>query len=106
NGGGRGGDVGDEEEEERGLLFPRVWILTSDPGVDRAVREDMPHLSSFFVPDAFGGEDGEDDGGGRSMPSKVELAGGAGGSSCNGCVSDAGPSAAVGAAANSGAAVE
>lgn len=39
------------------LHFPPVWILTSDPAVDRAIRESMPHLQSFFVPGAFGGPD-------------------------------------------------
>lgn len=39
--------------------FPPVWIVTSDPRVDKVVREDMPHLFSLFVPfDSDGSSDG------------------------------------------------
>ena len=62
---GRDGDDG------ASLLFPRVWVITSDPAVDRMIREGMPYLLPFFVPGAFGhpvddsgGDDGDGGGGG------------------------------------------
>ncbi|CAM9904550.1 unnamed protein product [Scytosiphon promiscuus] len=62
SGGGRGesgGDVGAGAVLSSGL-FPAVWVVTSDPAVDRAIREGMPHLSSFFVPGLLDGGGGGD----------------------------------------------
>ncbi|CAN0341537.1 unnamed protein product [Ectocarpus sp. 6 AP-2014] len=49
-----------EEQPDCGQsCFPPVWIVTSDPRVEKVVREDMPHLSSLFVPsDSDGGSIG------------------------------------------------
>ncbi|CAN0340815.1 unnamed protein product [Pylaiella littoralis] len=50
------GDGGDASQS----LFPPVWIFTSDPGVDKTIRESMPHLRSFFVSGALDDEDSGD----------------------------------------------
>lgn len=61
---GDGRSKGDEgwprEKNASQSLFPPVWILTSDPEVDKTIREGMPHLSSFFVPGALGNDAGGD----------------------------------------------
>lgn len=41
---------GEEQPDCDQSCFPPVWIVTSDPQVDKMVREDMPHLNSLFVP--------------------------------------------------------
>ncbi|CAN0074683.1 unnamed protein product [Pylaiella littoralis] len=35
------------------LMFPPVWILTSDPEIEKTVRESMPDLKPFYVPGAL-----------------------------------------------------
>lgn len=67
----RGIGIGEERwpdgEDASQSSFPPVWILTSDPEVDKKIREDMPNLLSLFVPGALG-----DDVGGTGGPKQPE----------------------------------
>ncbi|CAN0301704.1 unnamed protein product [Pylaiella littoralis] len=51
---GPGGHANAQDQDGSQLMFPPVWILTSDSEIDKTIRESMPHLQPFYVPGALG----------------------------------------------------
>lgn len=67
------GNVEQAEEYQIFAQFPAVWIITSDPGINKTVRECMPHLLPFFVPGFFGGDTGQGPKNSGEVPSWSDL---------------------------------